>query len=82
MWHTEFMSRRLKETVEQYLTKKGSAVGKAELCAAVGKGEATLRRWIKDGVPTSHDAYALALACGCTEDEALLIAKEESQEAS
>lgn len=75
------MSGRLKDAVEQYLTKRGSAVGKAELCAAVGKGEATLRRWLKDGVPTSHDAYTLAKACGCTEDEALHLARE-AQEAS
>ena len=71
------MSKRIKDIVEQYITKHGRA-GKARLCGAVEKSENTLNRWMKDGIPTAHDAFNLALACGVEEHEALRIAREEA----
>lgn len=73
--HTLFMGKRLRDVVERFLTKEGPA-GKAALSAAVGRHPATIDRWIKNGCPTPHDAYQLALACGCGERAALLIGKE------
>jgi hypothetical protein len=71
------MSQNFRAIVEQYLMKEGPA-GKAVLAAAAGKHPATIDRWIKNGCPTAHDAYTIALACGRTEQEAQILAKEES----
>jgi hypothetical protein len=71
------MSKRFREVVDQYLMKEGPA-GKAVLAAAAGKHPATIDRWIKNGCPTPHDAYMIALACGRSEQEAQILANEES----
>lgn len=70
------MSSRLRNLIQTQLVKKGPAL-KVELCQAIDRSEQTLNRWLKDGVPNAHEAYKLALACGCSEEEALKIAKEE-----
>lgn len=71
------MSTSIRALVEEYLTKHGR-VGMARLCDAVDKSEKTLGRWIKDGIPDPHDAFKLALACGCEEKKALRMAREEA----
>jgi hypothetical protein len=70
------MSKRIRDIVEQHITKHGR-VGKAQLCDAVEKSEKTLDRWMSQGIPKAHDAYKLALACGCSEKDALRLAREE-----
>ncbi len=70
------MDSRLGNIVQQFLVREGAG-GKAQLCLAVKKSEQTLVRWIKSGVPTQHDAYRIALACGCSDEEALSISQEE-----
>lgn len=70
------MSSRLRKTIETLLVKKGPAA-KVGLCEAIERSEQTLNRWLRDGVPTAHEAYKLALACGCTDEEALALAAEE-----
>lgn len=79
--HTDFMSKGLRNIVEQFLTKSGPA-GKAALSAAVGKHPATIDRWIKNGCPTAHSCYQLALACGSSEEEALELVKEQALESA
>lgn len=71
------MTQRFRQLVEQYLMKEGPA-GKAVLSAAAGKHPATIDRWIKNGCPTRHDAYKIALACGLSERLAQILAEEES----
>lgn len=71
------MTTGIKTLVENFIVKHGR-VGKAQLCDAVGKSELTLDRWRKNGVPDAHDAFKLALACGCEEQEALRLAREEA----
>lgn len=63
--------------LESYLIKNGEK-GRERVCKAVGKTRRTLDRWQKDGIPDPHDAYKLALACGCSEKEALRLAREEA----
>jgi transcriptional regulator with XRE-family HTH domain len=71
------MTQRIRTLLEQHLAKHGRA-GKAQLCQVVEKSENTLNRWLRDGIPSAHDAYKLALACGCSEKEALRLAREEA----
>lgn len=69
------MSKRLQKVLTDYLIKTGNR-GKAQLCKAVKKSPVTVDRWLRDGLPTAHDAYLVALACGCTQGEALALAKD------
>lgn len=69
------MSKKLLEQIRLLEMERGME-GRAALCAAVGKSERTLLRWLKVGVPTAHDAYRLALACRCTPEEARALASE------
>lgn len=72
--HTACMSsERLKEQVDKYVTKHS----RTHLSAAIGVSESQLSRWLKNGVPNRNKAFRLALACGCSEEEAHEIAKEE-----
>lgn len=70
------MNEKLREVVDQFLMKEGPA-GKAVLAAAASKHPGTIDRWIKNGCPTAHDAYTIALACGCSEQQARTLANEE-----
>lgn len=63
--------------VEKHLVKTGP-VGRAQVCVDIGKSDRTLGRWLEQGIPTAHHAYKLALACGCSEKEALRMAREEA----
>lgn len=69
------MSSRLKDVVKAYLSEKGETA-KAQLAVSLKRHQATIERWIRDGVPSAEDAYSLALACGCSEEDALELAKE------
>lgn len=66
----------VRDLLENYLIKNGEK-GKKHVCKAVGKSRRTIDRWIKDGIPDRHDAFKLAVACGCEEAEALRLAREE-----
>lgn len=70
------MSNRLKDLIDTYLVKHGNN-GFVLLGQVLDRDAKTIRRW-KDGgaVPNAHLAYKLALACGCTEEDALSVAKE------
>lgn len=72
----DYMSKRLEELVQVYLIKNGQGDAMASLASMTGKSEETIRRWIRDGFPNATGRYKLALACGCSEEEALEIAKE------
>ena len=69
------MSKGLLDVISQFLLENGQ-VGKSNLCAAVGRSERTLERWIHDGIPDPHYGYLLARQCGCSKEEALALAKE------
>lgn len=71
------MTTGIRTLIQNYIVRLGR-VGKAQLCEAVGKSERTLDRWMESGIPNAHDAFKLALACGCEEQEALRLAREEA----
>ncbi len=75
--HYVFMTTGIKALVQNFIVKHGR-VGKAQLCDAVGKSEKTLDRWMESRIPDAHDAFKLALACGCEENKALRLAREEA----
>lgn len=67
------------EVVQRFLVKEKTGV--TRLALAVEKKEMTVTRWIKSGrIPEAHDRYLIARACGCSEEEALALAGEESSE--
>lgn len=71
------MSGRLVELMQQMILKEGQ-VGKAKLSQAAARGERMIDRYIKgESAPSADVAYRLALACGCTDEEALKLAKLE-----
>lgn len=71
------MTVRLKDKLTQYLIINGKAKGKAQLSLAIGKSVRMLDRYLSgDSVPSPEIAYNLALAAGCTKDDALEIATE------
>jgi hypothetical protein len=74
------MSYRVLDVLNRYLTINGPR-GRARVEKMMGIHRTTLFRWRRDGIPKEHEAYRLALACGCTEDEALALACEQPQEA-
>ena len=75
------MSKRLLGLIQQFLMKEEQ--GAAKLALAVKKHQGTIQRWINAGrVPNSRDRYRLALACGCSHEEALQLADEGSSEAA
>jgi hypothetical protein len=73
------MSERLRAVLRDYIIKYDYE-GKEKLAKAVNRSVKTLNRWLKDGVPGSHEAYKLARQCGVGEEEALDLAKECSSE--
>lgn len=65
----------------QDLFIKGGRPERLRLAVAIGRHEQTLDRWLRNGaIPSTPDAYKLAVAAGFTEGEALEIAKEGSPE--
>ena len=75
--HIISMTMSIRDAVEQHIIKHGRA-GKTQLCKAVNRHEKALDRWMKQGFPTAHIAFKLALACGIEEHEALRLAREEA----
>jgi hypothetical protein len=75
------MSRSLLKWVDEFLRREGPG-SKGVLCRAIGRSERTLDRWLKNGVPTAHDVYKLAVTCGCSDEEALEISRECFPEAA
>lgn len=69
------MSRLLKK-MNDYVTVNGTT-GKASLCKATGRNKRSVERWLTgQNIPPAHIRYQIALACGCTHEEALEIAQE------
>lgn len=74
------MSKRLMEKIERYLVTEESGVTK--LALAVNKHQGTVQRWITARrIPGARDRYNIALACGCTDEEAFEFSKESLSEA-
>lgn len=64
--------------IQMFLAKDKAAM--AKLAVAVEKDQATVRRWIKNNrIPYSHDRCTIALACGCSEEEAVELALDTSE---
>lgn len=75
------MSDRLIQRLNEYVTKEGQR-GKTKLALAINRGERMVDRYLKgQSAPSSHIAYLLAVECGCSEKEALTLARELSSEA-
>jgi hypothetical protein len=70
------MTTGVLDVLENYLIEHGDS-GRRHVCKAVRKSPRTLDRWRKDGIPDPHDAYRVALACGCDKDRALELAKAQ-----
>lgn len=69
------MSRLIKR-MNDYVTVNGMA-GKARLSEATNTNMRSVERWLSGQiVPSAQKRYQLALACGCTHEEALDIAQE------
>jgi transcriptional regulator with XRE-family HTH domain len=73
------MSERLRKKIQEYLIRTdGNA--KMKLCAAADISQSTLDNALgkrkKSKPPTADTVYRLALACGCSEEEALALASE------
>jgi hypothetical protein len=66
--------------IQQFLVKDDA--GMTKLALAVRKHQGTVQRWINNGrIPVANDRLKVALACGCSEEEALALASESSIEA-
>lgn len=61
--------------IQKYLIKAGRN-GMAQLSIDSGLSISTLRKTLSGHIPLGDNTYRLALACGCTEEEALNLAKE------
>ena len=73
------MSMRLQNVLSRHLLKTGEE-GLAELSRTFDRSSKTIERWAREGVSNPRKAYKLALACGCTEEDALRMAEECTQE--
>lgn len=70
-----FMSRLLKK-MNEYVTVNGMA-GKARLSEATNRSVRSVETWLTGkSVPSAQIRYQLAVACGCTHEEALELAQE------
>lgn len=63
----------LKDRVEETLIKAGT---RETLADEAGVALETIRRVLKGQFPRPKTAYKLAKACGCSDEEALAIAKQ------
>lgn len=70
------MSKRLLEVIDRLMLERGKNAVLAHLCGTLNVCERTVRRWLKDGPPTAHDALLLARACGLGEEDAFALARE------
>lgn len=69
------MTERLREKLKTYLIQRGALAAKAELSLATRKSTRMIERYI-DGTsnPSQDTSYRLARQCGCSEEEALVLA--------
>jgi hypothetical protein len=69
------MSGKLRSILDRHLETRGRKKTIAELMVVTGKGHRTIERWI-DGQsnPDSGNSYLIALACGCSTEEASALA--------
>jgi hypothetical protein len=78
------MSDRLREIIQCHLVKAGKE-GRARLCLEAEISLSTLSGYLgkraHQSTPRPETAYRVALACGCTQEEALELSKECSSEA-
>lgn len=70
---------KLMNKVTETITKMGD-MGKEKLAVKAGVSPSTVRSVANGHVPLPKNAYRLALACGCTDEEALELAKECSSD--
>jgi transcriptional regulator with XRE-family HTH domain len=69
------MTQQLRERLTTYLIKHGPE-GKRALANGADCSLRTIDRWMSgETVPNEHDRFNLAVACGCSEDEALELAR-------
>lgn len=73
------MSERLRDLVETYLIRMGRRA-EVKLAAEAELSPSTIRNVRNGHIPSPETTYRIALACGLTPEEALLIAKECSLE--
>jgi plasmid maintenance system antidote protein VapI len=70
------MSERLVQAIKTVLLKEGES-GKGRLADVIGRRTRMIERYIDgDAVPTQHNAFRLAVACGLGEEDAAAIARE------
>lgn len=70
------MSQRLIQLLNDVVLREG-ARGKARLSMAAGRGEKMIDRYRNgESVPPADVVHSLALACGCSDREALALARE------
>lgn len=75
------MNQRLVELMKAVITREGNA-GIARLSLAAERRERMIDRYIKGtSKPSKTVAYNLAIACGCHDLEAQVLANEHSSEA-
>lgn len=81
LMHTLVMSNHLINKIKQFAIKDEHMM--AKLAMVVGKHQGTVERWVNAGrIPMAKDRYKVALALGCSEDEALALADEELSQAA
>lgn len=74
------MSNRLRELINKHIVVNGNR-GKAQLALAANRSEQMIDRYRKGTSSPGQDVgYQLALACGCSKEDALKLAGEGSSE--
>jgi transcriptional regulator with XRE-family HTH domain len=71
----------LRELVANAVTKNGK-MGKEKLALKAGLSPSLVANVLNGHAPLPKNAYQLALACGCTDEEALELSKGSSLEAT
>lgn len=67
---------RLIQLMNDMVVREGSQ-GRMRMALAIDRGERMVRRYLNgESIPSQKTAYRLALACGCTDEEALAVARE------
>lgn len=67
------MTNRLRDKLKLFVIKKGPSA-KAELSLAANKSPRMIDRYLNGTAdPSQHTGYKLALACGCSDEEALVL---------
>lgn len=69
---------RLINKMREHIAVNGMA-GKADLCKAANRGMRSVETWLAGKPVPETLRYKLALACGCTHEEALELAQEGPQ---